>query len=144
MGQPVKLSNQLVGELELAGYEAADAAAAIREALIARKESFVFETVLSDPVGDKVAWLSRLAERGYEVAMIFTAIPDRQASIERVAMRVSQGGGTTYRTKSCERGSIGRERISSARSTSCLTSSSLTIRISAIRTATSALTATES
>lgn len=82
----------LARELGLTAYEAADAAAAIRRTLIARKESFVFETVLSDPVGDKVAQLSELAEQGFEVALIFIQISDPQVSIERVSMRVSQGG----------------------------------------------------
>jgi predicted ABC-type ATPase len=82
----------IASELGLTGYEAAEAAAAIRGALIARQESFVFETVLSDPVGDKVAQLRSVAEQGYEVVLIFIQIPDAQVSLERVAMRVSQGG----------------------------------------------------
>lgn len=79
-------------ELALSAYEAADAAAAIRAALIARNESVVFETVLSDPIGDKVALLRGLAEKDFEVVMIFIEIPDEQESITRVSMRVSQGG----------------------------------------------------
>jgi predicted ABC-type ATPase len=82
----------LASELALAAYDAADAAAAIRQALVRRKESFIFETVLSDPVGDKVAQLGKLAEQGYEVVLIFIEIPDARVSIERVSMRVSQGG----------------------------------------------------
>jgi hypothetical protein len=35
--------------------------------LIGRGESFVFETVFSDPVGDKVAFLEEAAGRGYVV-----------------------------------------------------------------------------
>ena len=82
----------LASELGLTAYEAADAAAALRAALIGRKESFIFETVLSDPVGDKVAQLRELAEQGFEVALIFIQISDPQVSLERVSMRVSQGG----------------------------------------------------
>lgn len=85
-------ADMIADELGLAGYEAADVAAAVRSALIDRRESFVFETVLSDPVGDKVAQLRRLAEQGYEVVLIFIRIPDAATSRERVAMRVSQGG----------------------------------------------------
>lgn len=82
----------LAVELGLAAYEAADAAAAIRNALLARQESFVFETVLSDPVGDKVAQLRGLADHGYEVVVFFIRIADPRVSIERVSMRASQGG----------------------------------------------------
>ena len=82
----------LAGELGLTAYEAAEAASAIRDALLARNESFIFETVLSDPVGDKVAQLRTVAEAGYEVVLIFIQIPNTGTSIERVSMRVSQGG----------------------------------------------------
>ena len=82
----------LASELRLPPYEAAEAAAAIRGALVVRRESFVFETVLSDPAGDKVAQLRGIAEQGYEVVMIFIQIADPQVSIERVSMKVSQGG----------------------------------------------------
>ncbi len=82
----------LASEMDLGAYEAADAAAAIRQALVLKKESFIFETVLSDPVGDKVAQLGRLAEQGYQIVLIFIQIPDARVSIERVSMRVSQGG----------------------------------------------------
>lgn len=82
----------LAAELGLTAYEAADAAAAIRNALLARRESFVLETVLSDPVGDKVAQLRGLADQGYEVVVIFIQIADPRVSIERVSMRASQGG----------------------------------------------------
>lgn len=82
----------LAGELGLTAYEAADAASAVRNALFARNESFIFETVLSDPVGDKVAQLATLAEAGYEVVLVFIQIPNVETSIDRVSMRVSQGG----------------------------------------------------
>lgn len=82
----------LASEMNLTAYEAADAAAAIRQALIHRRESFIFETVLSDPFGDKVAQLGKLAEQGYEVVLIFIKIPDERVSIERVSIRVTQGG----------------------------------------------------
>ena len=85
-------ADAIAAELGLSAYEAADVAATIRAALVARNESFVFETVLSDPIGDKVAQLRGLAEKGFEVVMIFLEIPDAQESITRVSMRVSQGG----------------------------------------------------
>ena len=79
-------------ELDIGPYEAAEAAAAIRESLVECGESFIFETVLSDPVGEKVDLLAGYAARGYEVVMIFIRIKDATTSIQRVSMRASQGG----------------------------------------------------
>ena len=73
-------------------YAAAAVAGQIRRELAAQRESFVFETVLSDPVGEKVSWLEGMAAAGYTVVMCFIGIPGPDTSIERVAMRVSQGG----------------------------------------------------
>ena len=66
----------LAAELGLTAYEAADAAAALRTPLLAREESFIFETVLSDPVGDKINQLRSLTDQDYEVALIFIQIAD--------------------------------------------------------------------
>jgi predicted ABC-type ATPase len=85
-------ADELAKQLSIGPYEAAAAAAAIRTALVAKNESFVFETVLSDPVGDKVEMLAGLVKRGYEVVMIFIQIADASTSIERVSIRVAQGG----------------------------------------------------
>ena len=82
----------LSASLEVSVYEAAELAASIRAALVAQRESFVFETVLSDPVGEKVEQLVSYAALGYTVVLIFIRIDDAEESIKRVAMRVSQGG----------------------------------------------------
>ncbi len=82
----------LASELALEPYEAARLANALRETLVGRGESFVFETVFSDPVGDKVALLAQAAGRGYVVVLCFIGLRDPNQSVERVAMRVSQGG----------------------------------------------------
>lgn len=82
----------LAGELGLEPYAAADAAAALRRALVAQSESFAFETVFSDPVGDKLKFLLEAAESGYNVILCFVGLPGAGISEERVAMRVSQGG----------------------------------------------------
>ena len=55
-------------------------------------ESFVFETVLSNPTGDTVAFLADAARRGYVVVLCYVGLAGPDQSIERVAMRVSQGG----------------------------------------------------
>lgn len=47
----------LARELDLEPYAAARVAAALRRELVRQRESFVFETVFSDPVGEKLAFL---------------------------------------------------------------------------------------
>ncbi|MEI8020674.1 MAG: zeta toxin family protein, partial [Schlesneria sp.] len=79
-------------ELDLDSYAAAKTAAAIRMELVNHRESFVFETVFSDPVGDKIAFLKQAIDLGYTVVLCFIAISGWERSEERVAMRVSQGG----------------------------------------------------
>jgi predicted ABC-type ATPase len=79
-------------ELNMDPYAAAKVAAAIRKALVDQRESFVFETVFSDPVGDKLSFLEHAAQSGYTVLLCFIGISGAAASEERVAMRVSQGG----------------------------------------------------
>lgn len=82
----------LADALDVSPYEAGELAAAIRSALVQRRESFVFETVLSDPVGEKVETLESYAALGYTVVLIFIRIDSPEDSIRRVAIRVSQGG----------------------------------------------------
>lgn len=82
----------LAGELGIDAYQAAEVAAKLRQELVSQKESFVFETVFSDPVGDKLAFLKDTAQRGYSVVLCFIGISSVDRSEERVAMRVSQGG----------------------------------------------------
>jgi predicted ABC-type ATPase len=79
-------------ELKLGAYEAAELANEVRRALVASRESFVFETVLSDPVGEKVEFLSAAARAGYVVVLCFIGLDSARTSEQRVAMRVLQGG----------------------------------------------------
>lgn len=85
-------ADTLSKSFSITAYEAARVAASIRNALVAQRESFVFETVLSDPVGEKVDILSSYSGLGYTVVLIFIRIDSPEESIRRVAMRVSQGG----------------------------------------------------
>lgn len=85
-------ADELAVELKLGPYEAADIADAVRRALVSRRESFVFETVLSDPVGEKIQFLADTADSGFQVVLIYIRIADVATSIQRVSMRVSQGG----------------------------------------------------
>ena len=89
----------LARELNIDPYEAAKLAASIRQELIRLRESFVFETVFSDPVGDKLAFLRGAAAEGYTVLLCFIGISGPEISDERVAMRVSQGGHEVPREK---------------------------------------------
>ena len=82
----------LAKELDMDAYRAAEAADALRRALLAQKESFAFETVFSDPVGDKLKFLLEADAAGYTVVLCFIGLNDAGLSEDRVAMRVSQGG----------------------------------------------------
>lgn len=82
----------LARELGVGAYEAAELANQLRRALVGQRESFVFETVLSDPVGDKVSFLLDVARSGYTVALCFIGLDSAETSEQRVAMRVLQGG----------------------------------------------------
>lgn len=79
-------------DLEVDAYEAARIMAAIRAELVNQRESFIFETVFSDPVGDKLNFLRQTVQAGYAVILCFVGIADADTSAQRVAMRVSQGG----------------------------------------------------
>ena len=82
----------LAGELGIDAYQAAEIAAKLRQEFVSQGESFVFETVFSDPVGDKLTFLKQAAQQGYAAVVCFIGIADSDRSEERVAMRVSQGG----------------------------------------------------
>jgi len=82
----------LARELGLDPYLAAQMADRVRRQLVAERESFVFETVFSDPVGYKLKFLKEATAAGYTVVLCFVGISGPEISEERVAMRVSQGG----------------------------------------------------
>ena len=90
-------------ELAVDAYEAARMMAALRTELVNQRESFIFETVFSDPVGDKLGFLKRAAQSGYAVVLCFVGIADANTSEERVSMRVSQGGHDVPTEKLIER-----------------------------------------
>ncbi len=85
-------ADQLAQQLNIDPYRAAELADAVRRELISRKESFIFETVFSDPVGDKIAFLQEAGAKGYTVILIFVALESAAASRERVQLRVEKGG----------------------------------------------------
>jgi predicted ABC-type ATPase len=85
-------ADDIARELGISAYEAAQIAGALRHELVRQRESFVFETVFSDPVGEKLRFLVDAATVGYNVVLCFIGIADPETSEARVAMRVSQGG----------------------------------------------------
>jgi predicted ABC-type ATPase len=82
----------LAQALKINAYEAANVADSLRRELVRQRESFVFETVFSDPVGDKIGFLREAAAAGYTVVLCFIGISGADVSEQRVAMRVTQGG----------------------------------------------------
>jgi predicted ABC-type ATPase len=72
--------------------QAAEVAAKLQQELVNQEESFIFETVFADPVGEKLSFLKNAAQQGYTMVLCFIGIADAERSEERVAMRVSQGG----------------------------------------------------
>jgi predicted ABC-type ATPase len=82
----------LAGALQMDPYKAAALAGYIRDELLRQRESFVFETVFSDPVDDKLGFLRRAADAGYTVLLCFIGISGPKVSRQRVGMRVMQGG----------------------------------------------------
>ena len=79
-------------ELNIDPYAAARVADSLRRELVRQRESFVFETVFSDPAGEKLAFLKEVAQAGYTAILCFIGTSGPEVSEQRVAMRVSQGG----------------------------------------------------
>jgi predicted ABC-type ATPase len=79
-------------ELKTDAYTASQMLTAVREELLKQRESFILETVFSDPVRDKLNFLKKAAQSGYNVVLCFIGLSDADISEQRVAMRVSQGG----------------------------------------------------
>ena len=91
-GLPFLNADTLARQLGLDAYKARDLVALYRDRLVQARASFVFETVLSDPAGEKVEWLRRAADAGYHFVLIFIRLASAAQSDERVALRVHQGG----------------------------------------------------
>ncbi len=79
-------------ELNLDAYAAAKVAASLREELVRQRESFIFETVFSDPAGDKLAFFQDAAAVGFTVVLLFIGISSPGISNERVVFRRLKGG----------------------------------------------------
>lgn len=73
-------------------YRAAALADIERRALVARGDTFVMETVFSDPAGAKLDFLRDARSRGYRVAFVYIGLASAALSQARVIQRVAQGG----------------------------------------------------
>ncbi len=82
----------LAKELNVDSYEAARRVAALRDFHIQQQKGFITETVLSDPVGEKVQFLKQAAAAGFDVTLVFIGIDSVDLSKKRVKTRVSAGG----------------------------------------------------
>ena len=77
---------------ERLSYEAATLATEMREGMIARGESFCFETVFSHP--SKIDFLALAKAHGYAVILIFIHLNDPSLNEARVYQRTLEGGHT--------------------------------------------------
>jgi len=73
-------------------YRAAALADIERQALVARGDTFVMETVLSDRAGAKVEFLRDARSRGYHVVLVYVGLASAALSQARVIQRVAHGG----------------------------------------------------
>ncbi len=82
---------------KLSGLAADEAARRLadeeRQASTVLRRSFMTETVLSDPVGAKVAMLNEARERGFGVWLFFIGVSSPELSAARVLERVSSRAG---------------------------------------------------
>jgi len=81
-----------VGDRADTAYRAMELAEVERRALVARGDTFVMETVFSDPAGAKLNFLRDARTRGYRVAFVYIGLAGPALSQARVVQRVAQGG----------------------------------------------------
>ena len=91
-GLPFVNADVIAAETGVGAYEAAEVAEGIRRQRFEWRESFLFETVFSDPVAEKLGFLDEAMAVGYTVVLFFVGISSPDISIERVGMRVLEGG----------------------------------------------------
>lgn len=96
-------ADALANRLQIDAYRAAEAADTIRRMLVESGESFIFETVFSDPVGEKLEFLKETERRGYTVVLFFVGIDSPARADERVSIRVAKGGHDVPRERLASR-----------------------------------------
>lgn len=91
-GLPFINADVIALETGIGTYEAAEVAETIRREHFAQRESFIFETVFSDPVAEKLAFLEEAVATGYTVVLFFIGVSSPERSVMRVAQRAEEGG----------------------------------------------------
>lgn len=85
-------ADTIAAAIGLGAYQAAELADSMRRARFELRESFIFETVFSDPVAEKLSFLEEAVAVGYNVVLFFIGISGSDVSVNRVGMRVLEGG----------------------------------------------------
>src|SRR5271168_5018989 len=67
-------ADMLARELDIEPYAAARVADSLRRELLAQRESFIFETVFSDPAGEKLEFLKQACAAGYNTILCFIGV----------------------------------------------------------------------
>jgi predicted ABC-type ATPase len=83
----------------MGAYEAAGVVAKIADGMVSRGESFVTETVLSDPVGEKVQRLAAAARAGFDVTLVYIGLETADLARRRVRARALAGGHSVPEAK---------------------------------------------
>ncbi len=71
-------------------YDAAKIAGHMRSQLLAKGESFCFETVFSHP--SKIDFIANAKANGYEVILVFIHLDNLELNLARIDQRVEEGG----------------------------------------------------
>ena len=87
-----RIARSVLRDRPAADYEAARIAEAERRRLVAERQSFIMETVFSDPAGDKVRLLAQAHGDGWFVGLVYIGLDRPGISAARVAHRVRNGG----------------------------------------------------
>jgi len=85
-------ADDIAAKLGLSVGESARTADALRAELLDSGESFITETVFSDPVGAKLQFMRDAIDKGYAVTLIYIGLDSSQLSEARVIQRVESGG----------------------------------------------------
>ncbi len=103
LGLPFLNADRLASETGMGAYEAAAGIAGLCRVLVEHRTGFVTETVLSDPVGEKVEFFANAEGSGFDVHLIYIGITDAAMSARRVESRARAGGHDVPREKILDR-----------------------------------------
>ncbi len=85
-------ADDIAAKLGLSVGESAHTADVVRTELLDSGESFITETVFSDPVGAKLRFIRDAIAKGYHVTLIYIGLDSSELSEARVVQRVESGG----------------------------------------------------